>query len=110
MGGERYTPGLAFILSGLAILFVTGAFEAEIVLTSGLGTSSYLGATDLVRLSAGPWCLGLLFFGYALDHPAVLWDRVRGRRVFATFLLFPDGAIPIVAVGEHVPCEGVAFL
>src|SRR5437879_10220429 len=109
MGGERYTPGLAFILSGLAILFVTGAFEAEIVLTSGLGTSSYLGATDLVRLSAVPWGLGLLFFGYALDHPEVLWDRVRGRRILATFLLFADGAIHIVAVGEHVESVVVAF-
>src|SRR3989441_3726237 len=62
MRGERFTPGLAFILAGLGILFVTGAFEAEIVLTSGLGTPSYLGATDLVRLSAVPWGLGLLFF------------------------------------------------
>src|SRR5437899_7466637 len=109
MGGERYTPGLAFILSGLAILFVTGAFEAEIVLTSGLGTSSYLGATDLVRLSAVPWGLGLLFFGYALDHPEVLWDRVRGRRILATFLLFADGAIHIVAIGEHVESVVVGF-
>src|SRR2546427_9720748 len=109
MGGERYTPGLAFILSGLAILFVTGAFEAEIVLTSGLGTSSYLGATDLVRLSAVPWGLGLLFFGYALDQPEVLWDRVRVRRIRATFLLFADAAIHIVAVGEHVESVVVAF-
>src|SRR2546427_5212943 len=109
MGGERYTPGLAFILSGLAILFVTGAFEAEIVLTSGLGTSSYLGATDLVRLSTVPWGLGLLFFGYALDHPEVLWDRVRGRRILATFLLFADGAIHIVAIGEHVESVVVGF-
>src|SRR5437879_11922506 len=109
MGGERYTPGLAFILSGLAILFVTGAFEAEIVLTSGLGTSSYLGATDLVRLSAVPWGLGLLFFGYALDHPEVLWARVRGRRIFATFLLFAVGSIRIVAIGEHVESIIVAF-
>src|SRR2546427_9131660 len=109
MGGERYTPGLAFILSGLAILFVTGAFEAEIVLTSGLGTSSYLGATDLVRLSTVPWGLGLLFFGYAIDHPGVLWDRVRGRRILATFLLFADGAIHIVAIGEHVDSIVVVF-
>ncbi|HWM51223.1 MAG TPA: hypothetical protein VNO76_07760 [Thermoplasmata archaeon] len=109
MGGERYTPGLAFILAGLGILFVTGAFEAEIVLTSGLGTPSYLGATDLVRLSAVPWGLGLLFFGYALDHPEVLWDRIRGRRILATFLLFADGAIHIVAIGEHVESVVVAF-
>src|SRR2546428_8977818 len=77
MGGERFTPGLAFILAGLGILFVTGAFEAEIVLTSGLGTPSYLGATDLVRLSAVPWGLGLLFFGYAIDHPEVLGPGPR---------------------------------
>ena len=108
MGGERYTPGLAFILAGLAILFVTGAFEAKIVLTGGLGAPSYLGATDLVRLSAVPWGLGLLFFGYALDHPEVLWDRVRGRRILATFLLFADGAIHIVAIGEHVESVVVA--
>ena len=109
MGGERYTPGLAFILAGLGILFVTGAFEAEIVLTSGLGTPGYLGATDLVRLSAVPWGLGLLFFGYAIDHPEVLWDRVRGRRILATFLLFADGAIHIVAIGEHVESIVVSF-
>src|SRR2546426_1318647 len=109
MRGERFTPGLAFILAGLGILFVTGAFEAEIVLTSGLGTPSYLGATDLVRLSAVPWGLGLLFFGYAIDHPEVLWDRVRGRRILATFLLFADGAIHIVAIGEHVESIIVAF-
>jgi len=96
-------------LAGLAILFVTGAFEAKIVLTGGLGAPSYLGATDLVRLSAVPWGLGLLFFGYALDHPEVLWDRVRGRRILATFLLFADGAIHIVAIGEHVESVVVAF-
>ena len=109
MGADRYTSGLAFILAGLGILFVTGALEAEIVLTSGLGTPSYLGATDLVRLSAVPWGLGLLFFGYAIDHPEVLWDRVRGRRILATFLLFADGAIHIVAIGEHVESIIVAF-
>jgi hypothetical protein len=109
MGGERDTSGLAFMLAGLAILFVTGAFEAEIVLTSGLGTPSYLGATDLVRLTAVPWGLGLLFFGYALDHPEVLWDRVRGRRILATFLLFADGAIHIVAIGEHFESIVVGF-
>ncbi len=109
MAGDRYTLGLAFILAGLGILFVTGVFEAEIVLTSGLGTPNYLGATDLVRLSAVPWGLGLLFFGYALDHPEVLWDRVRGRRILATFLLFADGAIHIVAIGEHVESIAVGF-
>src|SRR2546428_4605575 len=109
MRGERFTPGLAFILAGLGILFVTGAFEAEIVLTSGLGTPSYLGATDLVRLSAVPWGLGLLFFGYAIDHPEVLWDRVRSRRILAAFLLFADGGIHILAIGEHVDSIAVAF-
>src|SRR5437870_12171068 len=91
------------------MLCVPGAFEAEIVLTGGLGTPSYRGATDLVRLSAVPWGLGLLFFGYAIDHPEVLWDRVRGRRILATFLLFADGAIHIVAIGEHVESIVVGF-
>src|SRR2546430_17427710 len=109
MRGERFTSGLAFILAGLGILFVTGAFEAEIVLTSGLGTPSYLGATDLVRLSAVPWGLGLLFFGYAIDHPEVLWDRVRSRRILAAFLLFADGGIHILAIGEHVDSVAVTF-
>src|SRR5207245_7910994 len=102
MRGERFTPGLAFILAGLGILFGPGAFEAEIVLTSELGTPSYLGATDLVRLSAVPWGLGLLFFGYAIDHPAVLWDQVHSRRILATFLPFADGPIHTVAFAEHV--------
>src|SRR5207245_11340176 len=105
MGGERYTPGLAFILAGLGILFVTGAFEAEIVLTGGLGTPSYLGATDLIRLSAVPWGLGLLFFGYAIDHPEVLWDRVGGRCMLAPFLLFADGAFHTVSFAGHVACS-----
>src|SRR2546428_2996395 len=109
MGGERFTPGLAFILAGLGILFVTGAFEAEIVLTSGLGTPGYQGTTDLVRLSAVPWGLGLLFFGYAIDHPEVLWDRVRSRRILAAFLLFADGWIHILAIGEHVDSVAVVF-
>ncbi len=109
MGGERLTPGLAFMLAGLAILFVSGAFEAEVVLTPGLRAQGYLGATDLVRLSAVPWGLGLLFFGYAIDHPEVLWDRVRQRRILATFLLFADGGIHILATGEHVESIAVAF-
>ena len=50
-----------------------------------------------------------MFFGYALDHPEVLWDRVRGRRILATFLLFADGAIHIVAIGEHVESIVVGF-
>src|SRR5438094_9438071 len=110
MGADRYTSGLAFILAGLGILFVTGAFEAEIVLTSGLGTPSYLGATDLVRLSAVPWGLGLLFFGYAIDHPEAVWERARGRRIRATFLLFADGASHIVAIGVHVESIIMAIL
>jgi hypothetical protein len=109
MGGDRLTPGFAFMLAGLAILFVSAAFEAEVVLTGGLGTQSYLGATDLVRLSSVPWGLGLLFFGYAIDHPEVLWDRVRGRRILAAFLLFADGGIHILAIGEHVDSIAVAF-
>lgn len=109
MAGDRFTPGFAFMLAGLAILFVSGVFEAEVVLTGGLGTPTYLGATDLVRLSAVPWGLGLLFFGYAIDHPEVLWDRVRQRRILATFLLFADGGIHILAIGEHVESIAVAF-
>ena len=88
---------------------MSGALEAEVVVTSGLGTQSYLGATDLIRLSAVPWGLGLLFFGYGLDHPEVLWDRQRGRRILATCLLFADGGIHILAIGEHVESFAVAF-
>lgn len=109
MGGDRYTPGFAFMLAGLALLSVSGVFEAEVVLTGGLGTSGYLGATDLIRLTIVPWGLGLLFFGYALDHPEVLWDRQRGRRVLATYLLFADGGIHILAIGEHVELAVVGF-
>src|SRR2546426_751853 len=79
MRGERFTSGLAFILAGLGILFVTGAVEAEIVLTSGLGTPSYLGATDLVRLSAVPWGLGLLLCGLS-SAPWIVVSRLGGKR------------------------------
>ena len=109
MGGDRFTPGFAFMLAGLSILFVSGAFEAEVVLTQSLQTQGYLGTTDLVRLSAVPWGLGLLFFGYAIDHPEVLWDRVRSRRILAAFLLFADGGIHILAIGEHVDSVAVTF-
>src|SRR5438445_13100001 len=72
MGGDRFrfTPGFAFILAGLSILFVSGAFEAEVVLTQSLQTQGYQGPADLVRLSTVPWGLGLLFSGYASDHSA----------------------------------------
>ena len=109
MGGDRFTPGFAFMLAGLSILFVSGAFEAEVVLTQSLQTPGYQGTTDLVRLSAVPWGLGLLFFGYAIDHPEVLWDRVRSRRILAAFLLFADGGIHILAIGEHVDSVAVTF-
>ncbi len=109
MGGGRFTPGFAFMLAGLAILFVSGAFEAEVVMTGSLQTQGYLGTTDLIRLSAVPWGLGLLFFGYAIDHPEVLWDRVRSRRILAAFLLFADGGIHILAIGEHVDSTAVSF-
>ena len=109
MGGDRFTPGFAFMLAGLSILFVSGAFEAEVVLTQSLQTQGYLGTTDLVRLSAVPWGLGLLFFGYAIDHPEVLWDRIRSRRILAAFLLFADGGIHILAIGEHVDSVAVTF-
>src|SRR5256712_13806833 len=109
MGGDRFPRGFAFMLAGLSILFVSGAFEAEVVLTQSLQTQGYLGTTDLVRLSAVPWGLGLLFFGYAIDHPEVLWDRIRSRRILAAFLLFADGGIHILAIGEHIDSVAVTF-
>src|SRR3970282_1037234 len=97
MGGDRWTPGFAFMLAGLGLLAVSAGVEAELVMSGLEG-----GGTDFVRLSAVPWALGLLFFGYALDHPEVLWDRERGRRVLAAYLLFADGGIHILAIGEHI--------
>jgi len=104
MGGDRWTPGFAFMLAGLGLLAVSAGFEAELVMSGLEG-----GGTDFVRLSAVPWALGLLFFGYALDHPEVLWDRERGRRVLAAYLLFADGGIHILAIGEHIDRLAVAF-
>jgi hypothetical protein len=110
MGEDRYTSGFAFMMAGVAILFASSAFEAEVVVTSGLGTQGgFLGGTDLIRLSAVPWGLGLLFFGYALDHPEVLWDQKHTRRILAAFLLFADGGIHILAIGEHVESIVIAF-
>ena len=104
MGGDRWTPGFAFMLAGLGLLAVSAAFEAELVLSGLEG-----GGTDFARLSAVPWALGLLFFGYALDHPEVLWDEKRGRRILAAYLLFADGGIHILAIGEHIDRIAVTF-
>ncbi len=108
-GATRFTAGFAFMAAGLGILFASGAFEAEVVLTRGLGTPGYLESTDLIRLSAVPWGLGLFFFGFALDHPEVLWDRERGRRILAAFLLFADAGLHILAIAEHVESAVVGF-
>lgn len=97
---DRLTPGFAFMMAGLGILFVSGAIEAAFVLTRSLAAEA--GMTDLVRLSAVPWGLGLLFFGYGLDHPEVLWAPKHRGRILAAFLLFADGGIHILAIGEHV--------
>lgn len=107
MGGERLTPGLAFLGAGFGLLAVTAAIEAYLVL-GGAGSQGLLGQ-DLIRLALVPWALGLVFFGYALDHPEVLWDKTRGRRVLATYILFADGAIHLLAIGEHVDLPIVAF-
>lgn len=106
---ERYTPGFAFMLGGVAILFISGAIEAAAVLTHALRAEASFGATDLVRLSAVPWGLGLLFIGYGLDHPEVLWAPKHRGRILATFLLFADGGIHILAIGEHVDSSVVAL-
>jgi hypothetical protein len=107
MGQERLTPGLAFVGAGFGLLGVTAAIEAYLVL-GGAAAEGIL-SQDLTRLALVPWAMGLVFFGYALDHPEVLWDKARGRRVFATYLLFADGAIHLLAIGEHVDLPVVAF-
>ena len=107
MAGERLTPGLAFVGAGFGLLGVTAAIEAYLVL-GGAAASGIL-SQDLTRLALVPWAIGLVFFGYALDHPEVLWDKARGRRVFATYLLFADGAIHLLAIGEHVDLPVVVF-
>lgn len=109
MDADRFTPGLAFMLAGLAFLLISGAIEAAAVVTRGLAAEASYGVTDLVRLSAVPWGLGLLFFGYSLDHPEVLWAPKHRGRILATFLLFADAGIHILAIGEHVDSAVVAF-
>ncbi len=101
MGEGRLTPGLAFLLAGFGLLGASAAIEAYLVLT-GSFVGGILAGGDLTRLALVPWALGLVFFGYALDHPEVLWDRTRGRRVLAAYLLFADGAVHLLAIGEHV--------
>ena len=100
MGEGRLTPGLAFFGAGLGLLGVSAAIEASIVLGGGLDTGAL--SEDLTRLVLVPWAMGLVFFGYAYDRPEVLWDRALGRRVVAAYALFADGAIHMLAIGEHV--------
>jgi hypothetical protein len=102
MAADRFTPGFAFMLAGFGLLIVSGAIEAAVVTTRSLAAEASYDAFDLVRLTVVPWGLGLLFFGYALDHPEVLWAPRHRGRILATFLLFADGGIHILAIGEHV--------
>jgi len=108
MRGLRLSYGNALVLAGLALLGVSAAFEAQIALSGGFG-SSYLGGGDLIHLLVVPWALGFVFFGFYLDHPEVLWDPRSGRRAAATYLLLTDGAIHIVAIGQHIDLPVVAF-
>src|SRR2546428_7142478 len=82
MGGDRFTPGFAFMLAGLSILFVSGAFEAEVVLTQSLQTQGYQGTADLVRLSAVPCAARVLRRLH--DHAGIALRRLgvapRGTR------------------------------
>src|SRR5438445_12614570 len=82
MGGDRFTPGFAFMLAGLSILFVSGAFEAEVVLTQSLRTQGYQGTADLVRLSAVPCAARVLRRLH--DHAGIALRRLgvapRGAR------------------------------
>ncbi len=107
MDWSRFTPGMGFMVLGFAILSVSAALEAEIVLSGDYGQAYVSG--DLTRLSMVPWALGFVFVGYALDHPAVLWDKKKGRQVLATYLLFADGGIHLLAIGEHIDLSAVVF-
>src|SRR5207245_4027656 len=82
MGGDRFTPGFAFMLAGLSILFVSGAFEAEVVLRQSLQTQGYQGTADLVRLSAVPCAARVLRRLH--DHAGIALRRLgvapRGTR------------------------------
>src|SRR2546426_1172539 len=90
MGGERYTPGLAFILSGLAILFVTGAFEAEIVLTSLRASRPIvwawlLGALGLIGLYVASRLIVLQFVSqqYVFGPLGLISKAIEGVLAFA---------------------------
>jgi hypothetical protein len=109
MARDRFTPGFAFMLAGIGLLIVSGAIEAAVVTTRSLAAEASNDVTDLVRLSVVPWGLGLLFFGYALDHPEVLWAPKHRGRILATYLLFADGGIHILAIGEHVDTAAVVL-
>lgn len=103
----RPTYGLALILGGFALLAVGATIEASIALSGGF-EYGYSG-TDLSHLLVVPWALGFVFAGYYLDHPEVLWDPKNGARVAATYLLFTDGAIHVLAIGEHINLPVVSF-
>jgi hypothetical protein len=107
MAGDRFTPGFAFMLAGVGLLIISGAIEAAFITTRSLAAEATNDVFDLVRLSIVPWGLGLLFFGYALDHPEVLWAPSHRGRILATYLLFADGGIHILAIGEHVDTAAV---
>lgn len=104
----RPSLGLALILFGWALLSVGVALESSIALAGG-----FLGPGGLrespAHLLFVPWALGFVFAGYALDHPEVLWGRGNGSRVAATYLLFLDGAIHTLAIGEHIDLPVVIF-
>ncbi len=91
------------MLAGFALLGVGATLEADIALTGALG------GFDLTHLLFVAWALGLMFAGFSMDHPEVLWGRGNGVRVAVTYLLFTDGAIHTLAIGEHIDLPVVAF-
>lgn len=99
----RLTFGLELMLAGFALLAVGVALEADIALTGALG------GFDLTHLLFVAWALGLMFAGFSMDHPEVLWGRGNGARVAVTYLLFTDGAIHTLAIGEHIDLPVVLF-
>ena len=100
---RRLTFGRELMLAGFALLAVGLALEADIALTGALR------GFDLTHLLFVAWALGLMFVGYSMDHPEVLWGRGNGARVAVTYLLFTDGAIHTLAIGEHIDLPVVVF-
>ncbi len=91
------------MLAGFALLAVGLVLEADVALTGALG------GFDLTQLLFVVWALGLMFAGYGVDHPEVLWGHGNGARVAVTYLLFTDGAIHTLAIGEHIDLPVVVF-